>query len=291
MLLATGLLIWALVQSDQRLQKTALLMIVIVTILGLPTYLTGNASEFLLLQSGVELRGDLVNAHQNAAIRTLILMTFTGTFAWLGLWQFRRFSRPTTLNTRIVLGLSILTSILILQTASLGGKISHPEVRTDAQESPLPEFTWWRTVVETYVSDESWVWPAAETLHFIGMTLVFGVALLVSLRMLGMMRGIPYRTIHRILPVGILGFVVNVATGMLFFIAYPGLYVANAGFIIKVAAMVLTGFSVIYFTTFDEPWQVGPDQAVRIRPKVIAALTMVLLLTVMLFGRMIPFLS
>ena len=63
------------------------------------------------------------------------------------------------------------------------------------------------------------------------MSLLFGVTLLVNLRMLGMMKSIPFAALHRLLPLGILGFVINVISGMVFFIASPGMYVHQPRFL------------------------------------------------------------
>ena len=80
----------------------------------------------------------------------------------------------------------------------------------------------------------TWGWPACETIHFVGLSLLFGVVLLVDLRMLGFMKGIPFSTLHRLLPWGVLGFGVNVVTGILFFIgAPPDFYVTNATFYLE----------------------------------------------------------
>ena len=58
--------------------------------------------------------------------------------------------------------------------------------------------------------------------------------LLVDLRMLGFLKGIPYSTLHRLLPWGVLGFGINVVTGILFFIgAPPDFYVEQPGLLLE----------------------------------------------------------
>jgi len=143
----------------------------------------------------------------------------------------------------------------------------------------------------TFTNDHSWVWPASETIHFIGMALLFGVALLVNLRMLGMMKSIPYQAIHRLLPLGILGFILNVVSGMVFFVSNPPLYFLNPAFAAKIAVLLLAGVGLVYFTLFDQPWGVGPNQDAPFSSKLVAASTMCLLLGVMYFGRILPFIS
>src|SRR3546814_7208629 len=70
-------------------------------------------------------------------------------------------------------------------------------------------FLSWREPIETFMNDHAWAWPGAETLHFVGMALLFGVSLLLLMRMLGAMKSIPFAGLHRLLPMGILGFVLR----------------------------------------------------------------------------------
>jgi len=285
MLLGLVLFIAALYKKSESLKKVSLQVIVIVALLALPTYLSGNAAQWML-QNRTDIPKAFVEAHQNAAMVTLGLMTITGTFAWFGLWQFRRYSRPGGGTTVAVLILSIFTTAAILQTASLGGLINHTEIRPPA----VDEVAGWREPVSLFTNSESWVWPASETLHFIGMTLLFGVTLAVNMRMLGMMKSIPFAALHRLLPLGVLGFVINTLTGMVFYIASPEMYFLNVGFELKMVMLIIAGISVLYFTVFDEPWAVGPDKEAPVMAKVVAVCSTGMLLGVMYFGRMLPFL-
>jgi len=281
------MLIVALVKRDARLKRISFQVLAVMALLVIPTYLSGSAAQRMLLTRS-DISQSLIEVHQNSAMLSLILMTFTGTFAWFGLWQARRFSRAGSWTTAAVLVLSVLTAAVLLRTANLGGKVSHPEVR---YEESLVEETGWRAPFSSFANDNSWVWPASETLHFIGMTLLFGVALLVNLRMMGMMKSISFAAVHRLLPLGILGFILNTVTGMVFFIASPELYVGNTGFVIKIALLIPAGLSVIYFTAFDQPWAVGPEKEAPLTAKIFAICVTTSLLGVMYFGRMLPFLQ
>ena len=44
-----------------------------------------------------------------------------------------------------------------------------------------------------------WIWPACETLHFVGMALLIGIVGLIDLRMLGLAKGLPLRPLQRLL--------------------------------------------------------------------------------------------
>ena len=276
----------SLVQKNERLQKVSLEILALMALALLPTYVSGNAAQ-QIIRSRSDVPQALIEVHQNSAIITLFLMIITGTLAWFGLWQFRRFSRPSSGNSIAVLIFSVLTAFFILRTANMGGEISHGEIRS--ADVALAENVGWRLPIERFTNDHSWVWPASETLHFIGMPLLFGVALLLTLRMLGMMKSISYAALHRLLPLGILGFVLNAVSGMWFFIASPGMYVTNNGFVIKIIFVVLAGICILYFTLFEDPWSVGPEKDAPLNAKVIAVCAITFLLGVMFFGRMLPF--
>ena len=49
-----------------------------------------------------------------------------------------------------------------------------------------------------------------------------GVVFLVDLRVLGVMKGVSFASLHRLLPWAALGFGVNIGTGMLFFVGNTG---------------------------------------------------------------------
>ena len=66
-----------------------------------------------------------------------------------------------------------------------------------------------------------WVWPTCETLHFIGMALLMGVVGVIDLRMLGVMKSLSFAPLHRLLPWGIAGFVINLTTGLMFLPEIP----------------------------------------------------------------------
>ncbi|HYR83093.1 MAG TPA: hypothetical protein VE422_03335 [Terriglobia bacterium] len=282
-----ALFIASLVRKSDLLKKISLAVLVVVALAALPTYLSGNAAQ-LILRNRSEIPKGVIEAHQNSAMLTLIFLTITGALSWFGLWQFRRFSRPGSWNSSAVLIFSIATSVLILRTANIGGDISHPEIRVD-QGTTIAENIGWRYPIERFSNDQAWVWPASETLHFVGMALLFGVTLLLTLRMLGMMKSIPFAAVHRLLPLGMLGFVINVISGMVFFIASPGMYISNPGFTAKIVFILLAASCVIYFTIFEGPWRVGADKEAPLSAKIVAVSTMVSLLGVMYFGRMLPF--
>ena len=114
-----------------------------------------------------------------------------------------------------------------------------------------------------YMVNSRWAWPAAETVHFLGLSLSFGVLLAVNLRILGVMRQVAFADVHRLLPWGMLGFGVNLITGMLFVVGQPGQYIESAPFHWKVVFLMIAGANFLYLTVFKKGVDAGrrPDSS------------------------------
>jgi uncharacterized membrane protein len=225
-------------------------------------------------------------------------MELTGALAWLGLWQYRRLSRLPQGTVMAVLVLGLVTFGLMSRAANMGGEIRHAEIRTDpvppapASDAEALARRPLARIIGDGMVNLKWGWPAAETVHFIGLSLLVGVVLLVDLRMLGFMKSIPFSTLHRLLPWGVLGFGINVLTGMLFFIGAPAdFYMTNGVFIWKLGLIMVAGVNALYFTVFEQAWNVKADGTPPMGAKVAAASGILIWLGVIFCGQMLPFLG
>jgi len=281
-----------LLQKDEKVQRVGLGILFAVAVLCIPTYLTGvAASEILLDRPGIS--SELMEAHQDAALSAFAVMELTGGLAWLALWQFRRYARAPRAVLVAIVFLSVAAFAMMAQAANLGGGIRHPEiVSPSAAGAPVINTAWLKTTsLQAFINDTNWVWPACEAIHFIGLGLAFGVVLLLNLRMLGMMKAVSFADLHRTLPWGMLGFAINLVTGMLFFIGVPEQYTNNPPFQWKIACLVLLGANLIYFTSLTDPWRVPAGGDAPRSVKLMAVSTIVLWVGVVYFGRMLPYLG
>ena len=85
--------------------------------------------------------------------------------------------------------------------------------------SPLE--VWLRSTSLAQVMHSRWAWPAAESLHFFGLSLLLGTVGLFDLRLIGFAKQIPLPALHRLIPWGIFGYFINIMTGICFFTAEP----------------------------------------------------------------------
>src|SRR5678815_4053003 len=76
----------------------------------------------------------------------------------------------------------------------------------------------------------AWAWPIAESLHFLGLCLLVGTIGAFDLRLLGVGKRIPIEAMHRFIPWGIAGFVLNASTGAMFLLTEPDQYIYNPSF-------------------------------------------------------------
>jgi len=75
----------------------------------------------------------------------------------------------------------------------------------------IDTFSHWlkHTRASEFIVHSSWIWPASETLHFIGLALLVGTVCLLDLRMLGVARELGFKGLHKLTRWGIAGFVIN----------------------------------------------------------------------------------
>lgn len=301
MIIGLGLFLIGLFGKSNELKEASLVVFLGISLLALPTYMSGNGAQEKICIVPVKdgpckdpgVSKALIEKHEGAALLALIFMEFTGAFAWLGLWQYRRKPHFHKGVMGAVALFSLITFGLMAQAANIGGEIRHPEIRAAqhaeaalaAGEQPLAR------AVGSWVVSKTWIWATCETLHFVGLCLLFGIASLVDLRILGMMKSIPFTALHRLLPWGVLGFGINMITGMFFFVAASDQYTTNAVYQWKLVLILLAGLNVLYFTIFDEPWEVGAGQNAPATAKFVAASAFVLVIGVIFCGRMLPFLG
>jgi len=282
-----GLFVLSLITKSDDLKRASLVVLLGISLIAIPTYISGNGAQDAV-KSLPGVSKTLIETHEGAALVALGFIEVTGAFAWLGLWQFRRLARVPNWNLAVILVLTAVSLGLMARASNLGGEIRHGEIR--AEQGIVARDGLARTV-GSFVTDTRWMWPTCETLHFIGLSLLMGVAFLVDLRVLGVVKGVSFASLHRLLPWAALGFGVNVITGMLFFVGIPGQYIHNTTFYWKMALVMLAGLNAVYFTLLEEPWELGPKEDAPLTAKIAAASAMLLWVGVMYCGSMLPFLG
>lgn len=136
-----------------------------------------------------------------------------------------------------------------------------------------------------------WGWPIIESLHFIGLCLLLGTVGLFDLRLLGLGMGIEYSSLHRLVPFGVGGYVLNVLTGTMFLSSAPDQYLYNPAFQTKMLFMLAAGLNMLafYVTSVRDVKATAGMQSVSTRAKTIAAISLLCWTMIIVCGRLITY--
>jgi len=147
------------------------------------------------------------------------------------------------------------------------------------------------TPLNNLIMDYRWSWPTCESLHFCGLALMTGTVGAFDLRLLGLGKGVAPATFHASLRYGVAGFVVSLLSGTMFLFGQPDQYFYNSSFKLKVLSLLLLGANVIAFYSLEarNVLALGPNDDAPRRAKIMAVISLTLLVAIILFGRMLTF--
>jgi hypothetical protein len=97
--------------------------------------------------------------------------------------------------------------------------------------------------------DETWLaemvrvsaygYPLMITLHSLGLAIMVGLSVVLSLRILGLFSAIPYSSLQRLLKIAWVGFIINFISGSCLFAANAVNLIVDPYFIIKMGMVIL----------------------------------------------------
>ncbi len=135
------------------------------------------------------------------------------------------------------------------------------------------------------------LYPAVETLHIVGFSILIGSIVAFDLRVLGFGGSVPIEDAARhLLPVSWAGFALAAPMGLLLFTTEATSIAANPSFIVKMSLLVLAGANALAFHL--GPWRVVASWADGRAPSIArvgAGLSMGLWLGVLAGGRLIAY--
>lgn len=150
---------------------------------------------------------------------------------------------------------------------------------------------WLSTTTLAAYMNGPWEWPIAESLHFIGLSLLIGTIGVFDLRLMGLARRIPISALHRLIPWGIGGYVINILTGICFLTAAADQYMYNPSFQLKILSMMIAGVNVLFFYTkmFSKVKTLGPGENAPWPARIVGGVSLTSWLCVIMFGRGLTF--
>lgn len=139
--------------------------------------------------------------------------------------------------------------------------------------------------------DTRWGWPTAESLHFLGLTLLIGTVGMFDLRLLGIARSIAPAQLHRMIRYGVAGFVLNILTGLCFLSGAPDQYIYNRAFRWKMVFLMVAGLNILVFysSLFRKVRTLGAGEPIPGGARLVGAVSLCAWMGVISAGRLITF--
>ena len=141
-----------------------------------------------------------------------------------------------------------------------------------------------------------WLYPAVETVHIVGIGLLFGSIAVLDLRLLGFSRSLPVKRLaHHVLPWTAASFLLIVPSGLMMFTAHAGDFISSPVFVVKMCLIMAAGvnaalFHAIVFRTADvwdsnEMRHLPPPPSARVS----AAISLAIWVCVIACGRLLAY--
>jgi len=128
----------AVARRDEDLKKICWGIFVVVALLAIPTYLTGDpAADIVKDLPGVE--KSVIERHDDAATASFVALCVLGAASLGALLWIRRSKFVPAWASIALLALSLITTGMMAWTGNLGGQIRHSEIRSGTVSPPHAE--------------------------------------------------------------------------------------------------------------------------------------------------------
>jgi hypothetical protein len=117
-----------------------------------------------------------------------------------------------------------------------------------------------------------------------------GAMIVIDLRILGVLKKVPYAAAFKLIPVALVGFGINLISGICFICTNPALYFTNYAFFVKMIVILLGGLNALWFTLAEERKLAGmPAEATApMGARIMAGASLTMWVMVILLGRLLP---
>ena len=141
-----------------------------------------------------------------------------------------------------------------------------------------------------------WLYPTVETVHIVGIGLLFGSIAVLDLRLLGLGRSIPVKLLARhVLPWTAGSFLLIIPSGFLMFTAHATEFIDSEVFLLKMGLILAGGVNAgIFHTTVFRSADVWDAEEMRKLPpppsvRASAAISLLLWISVIACGRLLAY--
>jgi len=139
-------------------------------------------------------------------------------------------------------------------------------------------------------SESIWTYPTVLTLHTIGMAILVGASFVVHLRILKVANGIPLQRLQQLYRFIWIGFIINLATGLVLFVTQAADRVVDPVFYVKIGSIaVALWFGVLVRRRAIDPGAASPG--VTRQSRSLAAASLGLWIIAIVAGRLMAYLT
>ena len=139
-------------------------------------------------------------------------------------------------------------------------------------------------------SESIWTYPTVLTLHTIGMAILVGASFVVHLRVLQVASGIPLQRLQQLYRFVWIGFIINLATGLVLFVTQAADRVVDPVFYVKIGSIAMAlWFGALVKRRAIDPGVVSPGATRQSRS--LAAASLGLWVVAIVAGRLMAYLT
>ncbi|MEO8938801.1 MAG: hypothetical protein ABI277_15015, partial [Burkholderiaceae bacterium] len=105
-----------------------------------------------------------------------------------------------------------------------------------------------RSPLGTALRESVWLYPTVETIHIVGLALLFGSIVVADLRLLGLRRNVALGPLMSlVLPTSLASLLLVIPTGLLLFAAHANDLIGNTAFVVKMCLLFAAAINALMF--------------------------------------------
>jgi len=149
------------------------------------------------------------------------------------------------------------------------------------------EETWLGEVVRA----SAYGYPLMITLHSLGLAVMVGLSVILSLRVFGFFSTIPYSSLERLLKIAWIGFIINLISGFSLYVANATGLIVDPYFLIKMGMVILGAILVgTMQSMINTAFATGSQEMANMNLKIVAGAVIFCWTAAMVTGRLIAYL-
>ncbi len=129
------LLFIGILKKSDDVKKAAMLVLILTAVVTIPVYISGDGAQEMIEGNYDDVDEQYIDQHEDFALYSFIAMDIVGALAILSMFLYRKPKEISNSYAVIMFVLVLAVNGMMAYTANLGGKIHHPEIRSDAVQN------------------------------------------------------------------------------------------------------------------------------------------------------------